>query len=44
MGKPAARISDNHSCPKTTGKVPHVGGPIVTGSGTILTYSKPVSL
>lgn len=30
---PAARISDNHVCPKVEpGPVPHVGGPIIVGS------------
>lgn len=29
MGQPAARITDMHTCPMTTGPVPHVGGPIV---------------
>ncbi len=28
-GKPAARISDMHTCPMVTGIVPHVGGPIL---------------
>jgi uncharacterized Zn-binding protein involved in type VI secretion len=26
---PAARVSDMHVCPASTGPVPHVGGPIV---------------
>lgn len=43
MGKPAARISDNHSCPKTTSKVPHVGGPIVTGSGNVFIGGMPAA-
>jgi len=25
---PAARITDMHACPMTTGPVPHVGGPV----------------
>ncbi|WP_209328737.1 PAAR domain-containing protein [Lunatimonas salinarum] len=29
MGSPAARITDMHVCPLTTGTVPHVGGPIM---------------
>ena len=33
MGQPAARLTDLHTCPMTTGVVPHVGGPI-TGPGT----------
>lgn len=32
---PAARIGDNHTCPMTTGWTPHVGGPIVAGSGNV---------
>ena len=28
MGKPAARLTDMHTCPMATGPVPHVGGPI----------------
>lgn len=37
MGMPAARLSDMHVCPMVTGIVPHVGGPIVMGSPTVLT-------
>jgi uncharacterized Zn-binding protein involved in type VI secretion len=29
MGMPAARVTDMHVCPMTTGVVPHVGGPIL---------------
>ncbi len=29
MGQPAARITDQHTCPMVTGVVPHVGGPIL---------------
>ena len=28
MGTPAARIGDNHLCPRSTGDTPHVGGPL----------------
>ncbi|WP_239537723.1 PAAR domain-containing protein [Dyella mobilis] len=28
MGRPAARLTDMHTCPMTTGPAPHVGGPI----------------
>ena len=41
MGKPAARITDMHVCPMVTGVVPHVGGPIVLGSFTVLTGGLP---
>jgi uncharacterized Zn-binding protein involved in type VI secretion len=33
MGMPAARVSDMHVCPMTTGPVPHVGGPILPPGG-----------
>lgn len=34
---PAARLTDNHTCPMVTGTVPHVGGPIVSpGCPTVL--------
>ena len=29
MGMPAARLKDMHICPKFTGPIPHVGGPIL---------------
>lgn len=29
MGKPAARITDMHTCPLFNGPIPHVGGPII---------------
>ncbi len=38
---PAARISDIHTCPMFTGLVPHVGGPIITGSPTVVTGKMP---
>ena len=44
MGKPAARISDMHVCPKTNpGPVPHVGGPIAMGSPNVLIGSLPAA-
>ena len=37
MGKPAARLTDLHTCPMVTVVVPHVGGPIVApGCLTVL--------
>jgi uncharacterized Zn-binding protein involved in type VI secretion len=42
MGKPAARVTDNHVCPMVTGIVPHVGGPILPPCApTVLTMSLP---
>ncbi len=41
MGQPAARITDMHTCPMTTGVVPHVGGPIAMGSPTVFTGMLP---
>lgn len=44
MGKPAARISDMHVCPKMNpGPSPHVGGPIVLGSGNVLIGNMPAA-
>jgi len=44
MGKPAARITDMHVCPKTNpGPVPHVGGPIAMGSPNVLIGSLPAA-
>ncbi|MGF1727304.1 PAAR domain-containing protein [Photobacterium nomapromontoriensis] len=43
MGKPAARVSDNHVCPKVTSKVPHVGGPIITGSPNVTIGGLPAA-
>ena len=37
MGQPAARLTDMHTCPLSTGPVPHVGGPITApGCPTVL--------
>ena len=33
MPMPAARVCDMHICPRTTGPVPHVGGPILPPGG-----------
>jgi uncharacterized Zn-binding protein involved in type VI secretion len=44
MGMPAARISDMHTCPKVTGAIPHVGGPILPpGCLTVLIGSLPAA-
>jgi uncharacterized Zn-binding protein involved in type VI secretion len=42
MGKPAARITDMHTCPMVNpGPVPHVGGPVVVGSVNVFTGKLP---
>lgn len=43
MGMPAARVGDMHVCPLVTGTVPHVGGPILTGSPTVLIGGMPAA-
>lgn len=44
MGSPAARITDMHACPMTTGPVPHVGGPILpAGEPTVLIGGLPAA-
>ncbi|WP_243033063.1 PAAR domain-containing protein [Vibrio cincinnatiensis] len=35
MGKPAATVTSMHVCPKVTSKVPHVGGPVTSGSPNV---------
>ncbi len=40
-GKPAARITDMHTCPLVTVLVPHVGGPIIMGSPTVIVGGMP---
>ncbi len=45
MGKPAARIGDNHICPMSDGPKPHVGGPIVgPGVPTVLIGGMPAAV
>ena len=43
MGRPAARIGDEHVCPTVDGLVPHVGGPVVTGAGRTLIAGAPAA-
>lgn len=44
MGKPAARVSDMHSCPMVTGTVPHVGGPVLPpGESTVFIGGMPAA-
>lgn len=39
----AARLTDLHTCPQATGTVPHVGGPIVTGSPDVIIEGLPAA-
>ena len=42
---PAARVTDMHTCPKTSGPVPHVGGPIgPPGVPTVLIGNLPAAV
>ena len=41
--RPAARIGDNHVCPKAEGPKPHVGGPIVQGALKVLIENQPAA-
>ncbi|MDO8939733.1 MAG: PAAR domain-containing protein [Methylicorpusculum sp.] len=44
MGQPAARLTDMHVCPMTTGPVPHVGGPIAApGAPNVLIGGLPAA-
>lgn len=40
---PAARIGDNHTCPAFSGWTPHVGGPVISGSPTVIIAGKPAA-
>lgn len=45
MSKPAARLTDMHTCPMVTGVVPHVGGPIAApGAPTVLIGGMPAAV
>jgi len=45
MPGPIATIGSNHSCPMSTGTVPHVGGPVVgPGVPTVLIGGKPAAV
>lgn len=41
--RPAARVTDMHTCPMVTGVVPHVGGPILAGAPTVLIGNLPAA-
>lgn len=44
MGQPAARITDMHICPLSSGPVPHVGGPVLPpGEATVLIGGLPAA-
>lgn len=44
MSKPAARVSDMHTCPMSDGPKPHVGGPILPpGVPTVLIGGLPAA-
>lgn len=41
---PAARITDPHVCPKVEpGPTPHVGGPVLSGAGTVFIGYMPAA-
>jgi len=41
----AARLTDMHTCPMTTGTVPHVGGPVIgPGATTVLISNLPAAV
>ncbi|MFK7796263.1 MAG: PAAR domain-containing protein [Aureispira sp.] len=43
MAPPAARITDMHTCPMSTGPVPHVGGPVILGCFTVFIGKMPAA-
>lgn len=44
MSMPASVLGDNHVCPMVTGTVPHVGGPVIAATATVLVTNKPVTV
>jgi uncharacterized Zn-binding protein involved in type VI secretion len=40
---PAARISDLHTCPMSTGTVPHIGGPVAAGCPAVMIGFMPAA-
>jgi uncharacterized Zn-binding protein involved in type VI secretion len=43
QGLPAARSNDRVVCPLSTGGLPHVGGSILFGSGTVFINGRPAA-
>lgn len=42
-GMSAWRVGDQHVCPLVTGVVPHVGGPVPSGSASVLVGGLPAA-
>ena len=42
-GAPAARVGDQHLCPRWDGCKPHVGGPIAAGSSRVFIGGRPAA-
>jgi len=43
MGRPAARVGDNHACPVIQGLKPHTGGAILEGSPDVFICGMPAA-
>ncbi|TVP56469.1 MAG: type VI secretion protein [Halomonadaceae bacterium] len=43
MGKPAAVLGSFHTCPKTTGNTPHVGGPALATAANVTVGGLPIA-
>jgi len=41
--KPAWRVLDHHTCPLTSGVVPHVGGSVLKGSSSVFINKLPAT-
>ncbi|WP_319613315.1 PAAR domain-containing protein [Acidiphilium acidophilum] len=41
--KPAARVTDMHTCPASDGPIPHVGGPVIMGSANVFIGGLPAA-
>ncbi len=44
MGKPVAVLGAHHACPASTGRTPHVGGPVLASSANVFIGGLPAAL
>lgn len=44
MGKPIAILGAYHTCPASTGRTPHVGGPVLASSSNVFIGGMPAAL
>ncbi len=44
MGKPIAVLGSYHTCPASTGRTPHIGGPVLASSSNVFIGGIPAAL